>query len=105
MKRLISVPILFLITTVGYSTIVTDCQKGADAASRGDHGAALKEWIPLGQNGDAIPKFQLGWIIMRDLCQRVCSEKLQRVLEIKYPFIPIFSHGLSLKNLRVMYAQ
>ena len=37
-----------------------DFQKGLDAAQRGDYATALKEWIPLAEQGDADAQFALG---------------------------------------------
>ena len=49
---------LFCLTSsVGWSA---DFQKGLTAAQKGDFATALREWIPLAEQGNAVAQFNLG---------------------------------------------
>ena len=39
-----------------------DFSKGLEAARAGDYAAALQEWRPLAEQGDAYAQYNLGWI-------------------------------------------
>ena len=61
MKRLLLSGILLLTVMVSPSgSFGVDFQKGMDAAQRGDFAAALKEWKPLAEQGDAHTQYNLG---------------------------------------------
>jgi uncharacterized protein len=61
MNRLLILPVLLLTLLVGRQ-VWADYQKGVDAALKSDYVAAIKEWKPLAEQGDATPQFQLGWL-------------------------------------------
>jgi hypothetical protein len=52
-------PVLLLTLLVG-SPASADFQKGWDAAQKGDHATALKEWMPLAKQGNVGAQFNLG---------------------------------------------
>ena len=57
MKKLL-VCILFVF--LGTNVSAQDYNKGLEAAQAGDFAAALKEWLPLAEQGDAAAQFNLG---------------------------------------------
>jgi TPR repeat protein len=40
--------------------LAADFQAGFAAAQKGDYAAALREWTPLAEQGDAVAQFNLG---------------------------------------------
>ena len=66
MKRLLPVlmgfALLLLSSTEGWSA---DFQKGLDAANKGDFAAALREWKPLAEHGNARAQLNLGRMYRR----------------------------------------
>jgi TPR repeat protein len=54
--------LIFGSDVVGYAA---DFQKGAAAAERGDYAAALVEWRPLAEHGDAFAQFNLGLFYLK----------------------------------------
>ena len=66
MKRLLPVlmgfALLLLSSTEGWSA---DFQKGLDAANKGDFAAALREWKPLAEQGNARAQYNLGRMYRR----------------------------------------
>lgn len=62
MKRLIILPILILSIIVGNAAFAADFEKGWDTYNDGDYAAALNEWQPLAEQGDADAQFNLGWM-------------------------------------------
>ena len=55
--------VLFCLTSnVGWSA---DFQKGLDAANKGDFAAALREWKPLAEQGNARAQLNLGRMYRR----------------------------------------
>ena len=60
MKKLLILPVLLLTLLVGTPAFSADFQKGQTAAQSGDYATALREWIPLAEQGDAIAQYNLG---------------------------------------------
>ena len=56
--------IAVLLGNVGISWSA-DFQKGLAASKRGDYAAALREWTPLAEQGDAQAQTNLGWMYER----------------------------------------
>ncbi len=62
-ERFISLrfPIALMLSTVCFVTPAwADFKAGMDAANRGDHATASREWRPLAEKGDAAAQFNLG---------------------------------------------
>ncbi len=60
MKRLLVIPVLLLTLLIGKPMYSADYQKGQDAAIRGDFATALKELLPLAQQGHVHAQYNLG---------------------------------------------
>ncbi len=56
MRRLFAALILVLLTAPAYAQ---DLHKGRAARERGDYAAALREWRPLAEQGDAAAQFNI----------------------------------------------
>ena len=65
MKGFLVLPVLliFLFDTPAFA----DFQKGLDAYDSGDYAAALKEWLPLAEQGDASVQYNLGQMYYKGL--------------------------------------
>ena len=57
MKRLLVALIFVMLPAPAYAQ---DIQSGLAALERGDYAAALREWRPLAEQGDATAQFNLG---------------------------------------------
>ena len=70
MKRFLPALIVFtlLLENVGVSRSA-DFQKGVEAYNKSDYVTALREWVPLAEQGDADVQYSLG--VMHDLGQGV----------------------------------
>ena len=68
MRRLIGISLgIFVVLKVGALLVPifdesTDFQKGATAYGNGDYAAALREWTPLAEQGNARAQTNLGWM-------------------------------------------
>ena len=58
MKRML--PALAMLLLLAMPAAAQDIEKGVDAYQRGDYAAALAEWHPLAEQGDAYAQFFLG---------------------------------------------
>ena len=61
MKTLFLLPIFFL-SLISFSSWGADFQKGWNAYESGDYATALREFRPLGEQGDARAQFNLGFM-------------------------------------------
>jgi hypothetical protein len=59
-RRLLIISVLFLTLVVGNPAFSADFEKGVTAYQSGDYATALREWIPLAEQGDANAQFQIG---------------------------------------------
>jgi TPR repeat protein len=57
MQRIVVLAVAMLAAS---QVAAADLQKGVEAAQRGDYAAALKEWRPLAEAGDALAQYFLG---------------------------------------------
>jgi len=60
MNRLFVLPFLLTTLLVAGTTVSADIKKGAKAYGKKDYAAALKEFKPLAEQGDAIAQYNLG---------------------------------------------
>ncbi len=60
MRALRGVIVLVLALALSAPVLAADYQAGVDAADRGDYAAALEEWLPLAEQGDAAAQISLG---------------------------------------------
>jgi len=68
MRRLFLVlPAFLLWAFTAPPAVSANYQAGVNASLAGNYGAALAEWAPLAEQGDATPQFQLGWLYEKGL--------------------------------------
>ena len=60
MRALRPVVVLVLALALSVPVLAADYGAGWEAYNRGDYATALKEWLPLAQQGGAYPQFNLG---------------------------------------------
>ena len=66
MKRLL--PVLVVLASLLTTPIIAqDFDKGVAAEKRGDYAAALREWRPLAEQGDARAQYNLGQLYLQGL--------------------------------------
>jgi TPR repeat protein len=61
-KQLLFFSTMLLTLTLGNLALSADFQKGKVAFDKGDYETALREWMPLAEQGDASSQFQIGYI-------------------------------------------
>jgi len=75
MKNLANIGLMALVFLLTPVSQAHNFDKGLEAARRGDHAAALAEWGPLAESGDALAQYNLGMMyvqgsgVSRDLVQ------------------------------------
>ena len=62
MRNLIIIPVLLFSLCFGAPSYSADLSKGEIAYQNGDYATALKELIPLADQGDAKAQWRLGWV-------------------------------------------
>jgi uncharacterized protein len=67
MKQLLILPVLLLTLLVGTPAFSADFQKGQTAYRSGDYATALRELIPLAEQGNARAQTGLGWMYDKGL--------------------------------------
>ena len=67
MKQSLLAQFLLLILLVSPVSFGADFQKGLTAAENGDYATALREWMPLAEQGDAAAQYNLGWMYANGL--------------------------------------
>ncbi|MEL0293952.1 MAG: tetratricopeptide repeat protein, partial [Alphaproteobacteria bacterium] len=58
--RTLAILILSLLTLLSAPALGADFDKGLTAAKRGDYATALREWMPLAEQGHARAQYNLG---------------------------------------------
>ena len=58
--RIIVITLILLLQIIASPATAQDFNKGLAAAQAGDFATALKEWMPLAENGDNISQYNLG---------------------------------------------
>jgi TPR repeat protein len=56
---MISIIVALIFGSIG-AVVAADFDTGVAAAKKGDYAAALREWTPLAEQGDAVAQFNLG---------------------------------------------
>ncbi len=92
---------LAAVVVLAASPTWADFQAGMEAANRGDHATALKEWRPLAEQGDATAQYYLG--VMYQNGEGVTQNYAVATLR----YFQAAEQGLASaqKNLGVMYAR
>jgi TPR repeat protein len=62
MKRLLVIAAFLLSLVIGLPAFAASLQRGLDAYKKQNYGAAVREWKPLAQQGQAIAQFYLGFM-------------------------------------------
>ena len=62
MRNLIIIPVLLFSLCFGAPSFSADLSKGEIAYQNGDYATALKELMPLAEQGDAKAQWRLGWM-------------------------------------------
>ena len=96
-RNLVSIFLLLLLTL--HSVLAADFKKGLDAAKKGNFETALKEWLPLAEQGDSYAQYNLG--LMYDYGEGVIEDDTQAVYWFRKAAEQ--GHAKAQYNLGLMY--